>query len=208
MKIPKILHRTVPLRTTPQVERWWKGWAKLHPGWQHLTWRDPITNVGWETGHLWKHCCGAQMAGMIRLELLWQYGGIYLDSDIEPVRNMDDLRGTYAFACREDHNCVPDFVLGAPPGHPAIRECIDRVLQIPVDQLIRPEGPWISGPGVTTHVFTHRTDVSVLLPVTFAPIHWSRKHQLAGHKPHPATYGIHHWAGSWPGASTHVEENP
>ena len=145
---------------------------------------------------------------MLRLELLLRHGGVYVDSDLEPVRALDPLlRDGKAFAVREDANCIPDFVLGAPPNHPAIRQCLDMVLAMDPAILFNKDGkgPWHSGPGITTQVFTKRDDVTVLPSVTFAPYHWSRKAQ-DGDKDwtqNPQTYGIHRWAASWSGAQGH-----
>jgi len=206
VKIPKILHRVVPEFTTPQVERWWELWCEMHPDWEHRTWRDPINPEGWETGQLWSRAvAGAQIAGYLRLEILWKYGGVYVDSDLEPVRPIDPLCNTNrAFAVREDDHCVPDFVLGAPPEHPAIRDCLDRVLSMPHEVMFDPvKGPWDSGPGVTNAIIAQREDLDCIVypPVTFCPVHYKQKDQIAARehiwRNDPKTYAIHHWHASW-----------
>ena len=51
------------------------------------------------TKHLFDKCQnGAQKAGLIRLECLYTYGGIYVDSDCEPFRSLEDLLDVQAFA--------------------------------------------------------------------------------------------------------------
>jgi hypothetical protein len=193
--IPRILHRVVPAETTAEVEGYWKRFAALHPGWSLMTHRDPLSPSDWPlTAQGWGSCTsGAQLAGLIRLEALYRYGGIYVDSDVEPYRSFEPLLGLRAFAGWEDRNTVPDAVLGAEPEHPVILECIRMALK----EL--KNGAWRSGPGVTTALLPNRPDVLLLPPGTFYPYHYSekgRKHE--DHKrANPWALAAHHWAGSW-----------
>jgi hypothetical protein len=61
------------------------------------------------------------------------------------------------------------------------------------------EGPWESGPGVTTAVLPGRTDVLLLPPGSFFPYHYSeRKRRHEDHMgANPWAFGAHHWAASW-----------
>jgi hypothetical protein len=82
--IPRRLIRTVPEQTVDEVEGFWSRVVELHPGWEHVTYRDPIDAALFPvTSPLWGRCrSGAQRAGLIRLEALARVGGIYLDSDV------------------------------------------------------------------------------------------------------------------------------
>jgi len=193
--IPRILHRVVPETTTPIVEAYWKRFKALHPGWSHMTHRDPLDPAQWPlTSSHWNECTtGAQLAGLIRLEALYRWGGIYVDSDCEPYRSLEPLLGAHAFAGWEDRNVIPDAVLGAEPEHPAILACIKLALKL------LPKGAWESGPGVTTRLLKNRPDVLLLPPGSFYPYHYKEKerarddHKVAS----PWAFMAHHWAGSW-----------
>lgn len=193
--IPRIIHRTVPAVTSDEVEAWWTRMADLHPDWTLMTHRDPLDPDEWPmTSPGWKRCTtGAQLAGLIRLEALYRWGGIYVDSDVEPYRSMEPLLPLRAFAAWEDAKVVPDAVIGAEPEHPAIAECIRLALK-----RLR-AGAWESGPGVTTAVFPGRPDVLLLPPGSFYPYHYREKHRRdENHKrDQPWSFGAHHWAGSW-----------
>jgi hypothetical protein len=198
--IPRILHRTVPRETSAQVEAWWDAWQRLHPGWEFRTWRDPIdparfplTSPHW---HRVRH--GAQLADLVRLEALWNEGGVYVDSDVEPYRPLDALLPLSAFAAWEDARRVPNAVIGAAPAHPAIRECID----VAVSRLTAgvEDIPEATGPGVLTTVLPWRADVLLLPPGAFYPYHYTqaRTHRARRHdEEQPWAFGAHHWAGSW-----------
>lgn len=197
--IPKILHRVVPETTSANVERWWSEFSALHPEWDLRTHRDPLVPAEWpETSHVWPHVeNGAQLADLVRLEALWRWGGIYVDSDVEPWRRLDALLPLGAFAAWEDERTIPNAVMGAVPGHPAIRECLDRALAL------IPGPTWPAGPGVTTAVLQNRPDVLVLPPGAFYPVHYRDPERVAKmasattRKQNPWAFGIHHYAGSW-----------
>lgn len=193
--IPRILHRTVPAETTAEVEGYWARFEQLHPDWSLRTHRDPLNPAEWPltAPHWSKASNGAQLADLIRLEALIRDGGVYVDSDVEPLRPLDSLLTVPAFAAWEDRNCVPNAVLGAVPGHPAIRACLDEML-------LRLPGPtWEAGPGVTTAVLPGRCDVLLLPPGSFYPYHYREKERRGEDfaTSQPWAFAVHHWAGSW-----------
>jgi mannosyltransferase OCH1-like enzyme len=192
--IPKILHRVVGALTTDETERFWAAASDLHPGWKHVTWRDPLDPADFPlTAAHWPECTsGAQFAGLIRLEVLYTHGGIYLDSDFEPYRSLDPLRGCDLFAGWQDRDIVPDAVLGAKAGHPAMRDCIDLACAR------LGEGAHRSGPDVTTEILPAHHAL-LLPPGSFYPYHYSeRKRRGEDHRSaNPWAYGAHHWAASW-----------
>ncbi len=195
--IPRVLHRTVPAETTDEVEGWWAEFERLHPGWDCLTYREPIDPAEWPlTGDLFDRCQnGAQKAGLIRLEALVRDGGIYVDSDVEPYRSLEPLLRCEAFAAWEDETTVPDAVLGCRPEHPAFVEAIAKARAC-----IEGGGDaWGSGPGVTTELFPSRHDVLLLPPGAFYPYSYLQKNKRAEvtKETQPWAYAVHHWAHSW-----------
>lgn len=196
--IPRILHRTVPEDTSPEVDQWWAHACALHPGWEYRTWRDPLDPAEWpRTGHLWEQCTsGAQRAGLIRLEALQRFGGVYLDSDVELYRPLDALLGAPAFAGWEDPRVVPDAVLGSVADHPIL----DLMLEEACRAVELGLGAWESGPGVTTALLPNRRDVLLLPPGSFYPYHYSEKNRRRNtdHRTEqPWAFGAHHWHASW-----------
>lgn len=194
-RIPRRLIRTVPHTLDAEAERFWSGWQALHPGWEYVTWRDPIPRSQFPlTAKHWKRCSsGAQMAGLIRLEEVWHRGGVYVDSDLEPYRCLEPLLGVAMFAGWEDANTVPDFVFGAEAHHPAVEELLNTAIGW------LGQGAWKSGPGVFTQILPNRPDVLLLPPGSFAPYHYTDKGRR--HDPHaveqPWAFAAHHWAHSW-----------
>lgn len=195
--IPRIIHRTVPAETSDEVEAYWEKFQKLHPGWELRTYREPINPREWPmTGHLFNKCQnGAQKAGLIRLEALYTYGGIYVDSDCEPFKSLEDLLDVQAFAAWEDAHVIPDAVLGAKKEHPAFKLLIENACA----SVERGEDAWKSGPGVTTALLPTRTDVLILAPGAFYPMHYldrQSRQMVVAEKP-PWAWMVHHYAHSW-----------
>jgi hypothetical protein len=205
--IPARLIRTIPAEPSDDAERFWLTACDLHPSWEHRTFQDPIDPKWFPlTSPLWDLCkSGAQLAGLIRLEALWEMGGVYIDSDLELFRSLDSLLSCQGFAVWEDPNTVPDFVLGAEPHHPAIRACLDMARER-IRQTDNPDwrtggGAWSTGPGVTTTVLPGRSDFLLLPPVTFAPYHYTEPHRAGeDFTATPYVFGAHRWAHSWAGS--------
>lgn len=197
--IPKILVRTVPEKTTDQVEAWWQEAMALHPDWEHVTYRDPIDRDLFPiTSPFWDLCShGAQKAGLIRLEAIHKHGGVYIDSDVELWGSLNPLIGLSGFAAWEDHRTVPDAVFGAEAGHPAIADCLRAATTL----VGLGRGPWDSGPGVFTDILPWRQDFLVLSPDFFYPYHYTQKKNKAviakARDGAPWKIGAHHWHHSW-----------
>lgn len=197
MTIPRRFIRSVPREPSPEAETWWQGFTDLHPGWEMVTYRDPIDPRLFPlTSPAWPGCRHpAQMAGLLRLEAILGDGGVWVDCDVECYRSFEPLRAVSCFAAWEDRRTVPDALFGAEPGHPAIKLCLEAALQ----SVWAGEDPWQSGPGVLTKLLPGRADVLLLPPGSFYPYHWSRKDERGfDHKgSQPWAFAAHHWSASW-----------
>ena len=195
--IPKVLHRTVPQQRAAAVDKFWREFGTMYPDWELRSWEEPLDPADFPvTSPLWASCRnGAQKAGLVRLELLWTHGGVYVDSDIQPLRRMDELLDVRAFAAWEDSNCIPDAVLGSVPGH----EGFAVMLNLAAERLLAGQDAWHTGPGVTTKVFQQRPDMTVLPPGAFYPYHYLEKARAKENfrQTSPWSYCVHHWHGSW-----------
>lgn len=193
-RVPRIMHRTVPAEVPPEWDQWWLHQQQLHPGWEFKNWQEPLNPEEWPlTGDLWDRCAnGAQKAGLIRLEALVTYGGVYVDGDVMPVRSFEPLLQLQGFAGWEDETVLPDAVLGAEPNHPAFLLMLEKARAV-----IQGGGDaHQSGPSVTTEVLPGRPDVLCLPPGAFYPHSYLQKHK-ANANDGPWVVCRHMWNGSW-----------
>lgn len=209
--IPHRFIRCVPSVVPAECEAWWARFGELHPGWELLTVADPIDPADWPLLGRWHHLAtsGAQLAGMVRLEAVWRWGGWYVDMDVEPVRPFDRLdAGDRVVIGTEDGVYLTDAVFGAPARHPAIRAVIDHIDELYrwiVTQPDRPlPGAQATGPLAWTAVLGDRTNppdgVVVLPPPVFYPYSYLERHRA--NEPHgadPAVHAIHRWHFTWNG---------
>lgn len=68
-------------------------------------------------------------ADYLRAWYIYNEGGIFLDADtiILEGKNFDNFLGDSLFACREDNGFIANGIFGALPGHPALKEFLDKV---------------------------------------------------------------------------------
>lgn len=155
--IPKIIHRVVGETLDNMQQACWKSAILHNRDWQFMTHQDPVDPAEWPiTSQYWSKCVhGAFVADLMRLEALWKYGGVYLDSDIYIVRPLDRFISYAPFACRFDKQFISNAVIGAPAQHPAIMELIEKS----IEEL--EQGKIAFGPSVITDSWTKRDDVDL-----------------------------------------------
>jgi hypothetical protein len=138
-------------------------------------------------------------ADFFRMWLLYKYGGIYLDSDMEvlPGKNFDDMLDTRMFISYEFNSFYANSAIGAEPGHPMLKKYMGLV-----ERNFRGDGEMIFGPGMqlwrdcfygedlnrlgvkvypteTFFPFNHLTNATLVTPLTrvfhYCAKNWSDK---------------------------------
>lgn len=139
-----------------------------------------------------------QRADIAAYELVWLYGGIYANCDIEPLRSLDDLLdGVTAFAGREDAHAVCNALMGATPHHPFFDAAIDALPARWSAGRCEPMN-LVTGPKLLTDLCETRDDLTVFPRETFYPFNWLEMSHEWDHYPH--AYTRHHWGhtrGRW-----------
>lgn len=113
--IPKIIHYCWFGKTEiPEENRkWMESWKRYCPAYQIIEWNEDNYDVcknlymkqAYEKGK-W-----AFVSDYARVDIVAQYGGVYLDTDVELLRNLDELLKNEAFCGFENKNFV-NFGLG------------------------------------------------------------------------------------------------
>lgn len=193
-RIPRIMFRTVVEAINEQHENWWLHQQQLHPGWEFISYREPLDPADWPLiGDLMDKCQnGAQKAGLVRLSGLITHGGVFVDADVMPVRSFEPLLHSPAFAGWEDSAVVPDAIMAAEPNHPAFVQALEKARAV-----IQGGGDaWHSGPGVMTELLPGRNDVLLLAPGHLYPHHYLQRSGATSNDG-PWIIARHMWDGSW-----------
>jgi mannosyltransferase OCH1-like enzyme len=200
--IPKLIHRLwfgpEPPRRVVELE---DDWRRMNPGWRVRTWRE------WDLpalrNQLWFDSAAhpAQRADIARLELLHSFGGIYVDTDVAPLRPVESLiAATECFFGAEDHQWLGTAIFGTRAGHPFLTKLIDGIGS---SILAQPgaEPNEQTGPKYVTacHLEYARDEphhpIAVFPPALFYPYHFSEPERRGG--PFPEAYAVHEWSMSW-----------
>ena len=199
--IPRIFHQIWINDRDPEMpdeyRRYRDRWLALHPDWQYRLWNRDNLDFVQRRADLMSQCAHyAQMADVLRLEVLYRHGGVYLDTDFEPLRPIDTILDGAAghLFCSEDGAHISTGLIGARPGSPLIARLLDALPQrLGVAPVNVETGPTF----VTRQLMTQGFDADVQLAPSrwFYPYGWDEPHRA--HEEFPEAYAVHRWAHSW-----------
>ncbi len=152
-KIPKVVHfiwvgpKPFPEESVRNV----KMWIDMHPSWKFKFWTDnnraapcpgmEVLNAEEFPFLKLKRCYDltqnyGEKSDVLRFEILFQEGGIYVDHDANCLKKFDALSSYFDFFCGLEAPHPPFVglnvtagigVLGSRPGHPVIEKVIDLI---------------------------------------------------------------------------------
>jgi FkbM family methyltransferase len=189
----RIIHFTLPQRLTPLQIRCIDRARALHPTWKIEVWQDPVRPDGHLLEKYWpKANSGAQFSDLLRIDILYQWGGVYVDGDMLLLKPLDDLIDRFEFfVASETGNSLEGALIGARKGHPAIKSLIDELLLNEPDWSLSPD--ITTGPDLLARTLRWDRRVTVLPRETF----YCYPAGAPFRKTHRCSYGEHLWEYSW-----------
>ena len=198
--IPKIIHQ-IWIGPKPRPHVLMDSWKIKHPDFEYILWNEEEfkkREIVFETQSRIDSIEEINgKADIIRWELAYRFGGIFLDADsicIEPIDSY--LLAHTAFASYENETMRPTLVatgtMGFPPAYPLCRAAIDWILRNPVSQRETGRRAWMNvGPGLLTMMLSSNLypEFKVLPSYTFLPIHYTG-HKYEGHE---KVYAYQEW---------------
>lgn len=161
--IPRIVHRIwLDDPMPPEFADHGRRWAELHPGWAVWDWRSTADLPSLRNRDLFdraRELCPRPSwewrrfeADLLRLELLEQFGGVYADTDVQPLANLEPLLdGRPCVVGRSPQasggvHPITSAVMAAEPEHEYIAALVDTIPDA-VDAhghrpLAKSVGPW------------------------------------------------------------------
>lgn len=208
MPIPKIFHQIWINNKAPELpERFAKyrdTWLINHPGWEYKLWNlDNLDFDPFRPELIKQAPNNAQIADILRYEILYRHGGVYIDTDFENFKSIEQLIvGVENFSCSEDGSNITNAIIGASKGSLYMRRCLDALPErVGIKNTAEETGPAL----LTQVLLSNGMDQDfVLFPQAyFYPYSWTEMH-LADNV-FPDAYAAHHWAHSWGGDTLRIK---
>ncbi len=190
--------------STPLMEKCLNSWRRVMPDYDVM--RIDLGNVNLDSRYLREALkVGNWVIASVylRFKYLYDYGGIYLDTDVEVLKRFDPLLGNACFFGSEDFRRVAIGVIGSEPGHWFMwdyLEALESCFKGDRDQKFADLG----GVGLATqllvkHGWRHRDenirvrDIQIYESKYFYPFHYTQEFSPVCIT--RKTYAIHWWAG-------------
>lgn len=154
-RVPKIVHfiwigpRPFPRESVENV----RTWMSKHPDWTFNFWTDrerPLPCPGMQLRLIknfpflkLRECYAksdnfAEKSDVLRCEILYQEGGVYVDHDVKCFKPFDPLNAAYDFYCGIDMpytsslpSCIytTNNLIGVKPKHPILMRCMEMLVE-------------------------------------------------------------------------------
>ncbi len=201
MKIAKIIHQIwIGSRQRPKALM--ETCRQMNPTWEYRLWTEenlPTDFINQKhidsMAHHQSNYPEAGISDIMRYEILYRYGGFYIDADTKFINPLDDyLTDNDSFCCFENEDSrgilLANCYIGATKGNELMRILIQELQQ---KESVTTDLPWIeTGPLFFTQtIIKHDYDKLTVYPSHyFIPKHFSSNHMYQGPE---KTYCIHHW---------------
>lgn len=217
--IPKIIHQIWVGGPLPdKYEKFISTWKEKHPNWQYKLWLDKdIDELRLINRKIYDESTNfAQKADIARYEILYRFGGIYVDLDFECLKPFDLLNNILDFYAGIEfcHKLrINNAIIAAAKKHPIILDCIkcleENFYSVKVNNDLSPKNAYIehiveqTGPAYLTKIVKkHWGDPAykiVIFPNTFFFPFNSREQKNSDTSKYimPETFAVHHWFMSW-----------
>ncbi len=197
MKIPKVIHRIWlgGAEMPPEYVRFGESWREHHPEWEMRLWTDadppPMTHP-----EGFARCRNfGEASDVLRYEILSQFGGVYVDTDVQCLRSLEPLiEDASAFAAYARPGLIGSAVVGSVAHHPAILSALE-VVAAGAGSGSQVE---TTGPVALTGVLKDAEDVELFGRETFYPLdYWEIPFADNLESEIRDAYAIHHWHATW-----------
>lgn len=208
MSIPKIIHYCwFGKGEMPKIaKKCIKSWKKYCPDFQIICWNEDNFDFSKNRYMLEAYKAGkwAFVSDVVRLQVVYEFGGVYLDTDVELIKPIDDLIQTEGFMGFDEKGIIATGLgFGAEKGNKIIGEFLKDYEDI---SFIKPDGSYDLTPcpdrntdtlkrlGMDINNTSQKFLNMVFLPKEYlCPMdYYSGKKNITKN-----TYSIHHYSASW-----------
>lgn len=195
-RIPRTIHR-IWLGSDPmpaEHERFGESFARHHPGWAMRLWTErDLAQLDIGAREQARARTRAELANLVRYEVLHRFGGVYVDTDVECLRPFAPLlRGVYAFAGIEVSGRICNAVLGSVPEHPVFARAT-RLTRQTLGTGVHSANA--NGPYFLSLLVEQQGGFTIFPKEHFYPYLWDEPERR--NEAFPASFAVHHWRLSW-----------
>lgn len=134
-KIPRIIHSVWMGGGSKSdvVKKSMQSWKTYCPDYQVMEWSEDnvdLENTCEYVKQAYEKKKWAFVSDYVRLKALYEYGGVYMDTDMEVLRNIDSFLKYDGFVCTESHHTVCTAIIAAKPHAEWVKELLDEYQSI------------------------------------------------------------------------------
>jgi hypothetical protein len=186
--IPRIIHWiwVGPDPMPQEFIEYGETWKRHHPDWEFRLWTEDNPPADLRRPESYERLrMPAERSDILRLEVLWRFGGVYLDTDFECRGSIEPLlEGLDFFSAQLKPGRVNNAIIGSVAGHPILDRALDE---------IRPREFFghdkaATGPLFFNELLSHYPEVKLFEPEMFYPTSPAERERAIA---------IHHTARSW-----------
>ena len=198
--IPKIIHQ-IWIGPKPAPTKLMDTWKDKNPDYTYIRWNEKEI----KKRKLTLNCSNRineieeinGKADIIRWEILYEYGGVFLDADSICIEPLDDVLMTKkCFSGWENEEARPGLIatgtMGFPPKHPLVANAIEWIKENEVTYAKTNQKAWYNvGPGLLTRMYDTKLykDLHIFPSYTFLPYHFTGREYIG----HGKIYAYQEW---------------
>lgn len=205
MSIPKIIHQ-IWIGPKPAPIKLMNTWREKHPDFEYIFWNEKeIETRGFKFECQTKideieEYCGK--TDIMRWEILYKYGGIYIDADSFCIEKLDDEILKKSFAGWENEVKRPGLIavgtMGFTISHPMPKKAIEFIKNNEVSYSKTGKMAWQNtGPVLLTNIYNedsnHSKIFTILNSYSFLPRHYTGQEYTG----HGKIYAFQEWGSTW-----------
>jgi len=208
-KIPKIIHHVWIGSKVPKIlKKYMITWVEKHLGrdWKYILWTDEqVAKITLNNQNLYDESINYGVkSDILKYEIIYRYGGVYVDTDFECLKGLDILHHCYDFyvgiqPLDTQYLQLGAALFGASPGHPILKHTIDT---LPESYKKHKGAPNKTGPIHFTRAFLASADksnlVDIALPASYFYPFGAREQTADREKwKKLGAFAIHWWGMTW-----------
>jgi len=188
-----------------------KSWRKYCPDYEIILWNEDNFDVS--QNKFCKQAYDAKkwafVSDYMRMKILYDHGGIYMDADVEVLKPLDEFLHHQAFSGFERTDVIPTGIIAAQKGNPWIKSNLDwynnTIFEMytndNMENMLKKSNVWniteitqkMYPEFILNNETQHLKDVSFYEKVFFCPL----TNETGEVSDIEKSYTIHHFAGSW-----------